>query len=359
MAVNTRVALALVALLGTATLVSLGSLPVRSEQSVPSAAHGADLPERLSDAGLFVPGTLRVRLDLLPFSPQYPLWSDGATKRRWLYLPPGTAIDASQPDAWAFPPGTRLWKEFSHRRAVETRLIERLADGSWRYAAYVWNEEGSAALLAPADGIASLPVEGAPGGRYVIPSQDDCLACHEGGPVPVLGVSALQLSPDRDPGAPNAEPRLPGHVDLRDLAARGLLRNASAALLEFAPRIETPSPTARAALGYLHANCGHCHNEGGPLAETGLLLSQASADAAAVNRVLHSTVGQPSETRAFDLDQRVVPGRPEASQLAARMRSRSPLTQMPPLGTQIVDPEGLALIEQWVRQLAPHKENSP
>ncbi len=90
----------------------------------------------------------RVRADNIAFAPQYPLWSDGASKRRWIHLPPGTAIDASRADAWEFPLGTRLWKEFSYGRRVETRLIERLADGSWRFAAYVWNDEGTDAVLA-------------------------------------------------------------------------------------------------------------------------------------------------------------------------------------------------------------------
>jgi hypothetical protein len=57
------------------------------------------------------------------------------------------------PAAWEFPPGTRLWKEFSvNGRRVETRLIERLDDGEWRFAAYAWNEAGREATLAPAEG---------------------------------------------------------------------------------------------------------------------------------------------------------------------------------------------------------------
>ena len=49
-------------------------------------------------------------------------------KRRWISLPPGSAIDASDPDAWAFPVGTRLWKEFSFGgQRVETRYMERQA----------------------------------------------------------------------------------------------------------------------------------------------------------------------------------------------------------------------------------------
>ena len=52
--------------------------------------------------------------------------------------------------------------------------------------------------LVPEDG-AVVAVADAPGGRYSVPSRNDCLACHEGPAVPVLGFSALQLSPDRDP----------------------------------------------------------------------------------------------------------------------------------------------------------------
>lgn len=347
----------------TVSLVTLflsGILPSggadESVFTVPAFPAGS-LPERLSETGLFVDGSTRVRPENLAFSPQYPLWSDGAVKRRWLYLPPGTAIDASRADAWEFPPGTRFWKEFSHGRPIETRLIERLADGSWRYAAYIWNAEGSEALLAPPDGI-KLTVDSAPGGRYVIPSQDDCRACHEGRPAPVLGVSALQLSPDRDPGAANAEPRRADHANLNGLSERGVLRGLPAALLDTAPRIAVSSPTARAALGYLHANCGHCHNDQGPLADVVLTLDQASADAAAVARTLETTVRYPADTRAFGLATRLVPGYPEDSQLAARMRSRDPLTQMPPLGTELVDNEGVALVEKWIQQLSTSEENN-
>src|SRR5262245_60766473 len=120
------------------------------------AAAAAELPKRLADTGLYLPGSAtQVRPENLPFSPQYPLWSDGAGKRRWLHIPAGRFIDATRPDEWDFPIGTKLWKEFSHGKPVETRMIERLADGTWRFAAYVWNQEGTEATLAPAEGIAA------------------------------------------------------------------------------------------------------------------------------------------------------------------------------------------------------------
>src|ERR1043165_2761743 len=230
---------------------------------VANADDARGLPAHLADTGLYVAGALsQVNPDVLPFSPQYPLWSDGAAKRRWIWLPPGSQVDASQPDAWDFPVGTRLWKEFAHGRALETRFLERGADGNWRFGSYVWNADGSDAVLAPARGIRGLPAPDAPGARYSIPSEEDCRACHEGAPVPVLGFSALQLSPDRDPLAPHA---VDGpSMDLRQLAARGLLRNLPSKLLEQPPRIAASTPAERAVLGYLHGNCGNCHNDEGP-----------------------------------------------------------------------------------------------
>ena len=369
---------------GAASSMAAGAGSMAGAASIAWPAKGAivsaappPLPEHLRDTGLYVAGsTSEVRPENLSFSPQYPLWSDGATKRRWLYLPPGTSIDASRPNAWDFPPGTRLWKEFSHDRRVETRMIERLADGSWRFAAYVWNEDGSDAVLAPAAGVRALPVRGAPDGRYAVPSEADCRACHEGGATPVLGASALQLSPDRDPLAPHAELAKASDVDLRALVASGKLRNLPPALLESPPRIAAASPTERAALGYLHGNCAHCHNrqdsavdqggrvDAGAAVPVDLSLAQdVGAGAAGAEQVLRSAVGAPSRFRSpgMPADAHLVePGRPDESVLAVRMRSRNPNVQMPPLGTQVPDTKSLALIERWIaNELQSRKETKP
>lgn len=251
-----------------------------------AAAAAQAQPANLKDTGIDAPG-------VIAFTPQYPLWSDGTKKRRWLYLPPGTAIDASRAQAWEFPRGTKLWKEFAYERRVETRMIERLADGSWRFAAYVWNAEGTEATLAAAQGV-MVPAAGAPGGRYAIPARNDCLACHEGAPVPVLGFSAVQLS-----------------KELAALARQGLLKNLQ----------ETGSPRIPAALGYLHGNCGHCHNGSGPLADVGL------------------NFAQPGTPRLPD----------DPALVIEKMQHRNPLMRMPPLGVRVPDTEGIALVERWIR----------
>jgi hypothetical protein len=314
-------------------------------------AAAEPLPARLSDTGLYASGsTTQVGDGVLSYAPQYPLWSDGTRKRRWIQLPPGTAIDASQPDAWEFPPGTRLWKEFAYDRPVETRYLERLDDGRWRFATYVWNADGRDAALAPEGGVV---LDAGPTGRYRVPSRTDCLACHEGPAVPVLGFSALQLSPDRDPLAPHAEPPRAGDADLRTLVAGGRLVNLPPALLATPPRIAAPTATARAALGYLHGNCGHCHDPTGALDGLDLSLAQrADPGDGSVTRTLQSLLDRESRFRPQGVTEarRVALDARNPSTLLLRLASTSPLARMPPLGVQVIDAEGIALVERWIHE---------
>lgn len=327
---------------------------------VAAAATVAALPQRLSETGLYAKGAPgAIHPDAMSFTPQYPLWSDGSSKRRWLRLPPGTSIDASDVDAWKFPPGTRLWKEFSHGRPIETRMIERLPDGSWRFSVYVWNEQGTEANLAPENGIAALPAATAPGGKYRILAQADCRACHEAANVPVLGLSALQLSPDRDPMAANAFPVSPGDVDLPRLVSKGDISKLSREFLTHPPRIAARSPLERAALGYLHGNCGHCHSrpDSDPLLSVDLVLEQSlSGKANASAAVLATLVDVQGRYRMPGAQAVVVPGHPEQSMLTMRMKTRNPLARMPPLGTSVPDAQGIALVENWIGDLPPKKE---
>ncbi len=312
------------------------------------------LPEALRDTGLYADWDSRaIAAENLPFSPQYPLWTDGADKRRWLHLPAGSWIDAADPDAWVFPVGTRVWKEFRfHGQPAETRYIERTADG-WRYASYAWRDDGTA-TLAPARGILNS-TEITAGVRHAIPSRTDCTACHEAGPSRLLGVSALQLSDDRDPMAVHAEGVPEGGVTLGDLVARGLVRRLPSALTRVSPRIDAATPVARAALGYLHGNCGMCHTGAGEMASLRFVLQHSLAGPPDVRSaaVLSTALGQPSLFRSTLLPQvstRLTPGQPDASMLLARMDSRHPVLQMPPLGSRLVDRDAVELIRRWIAE---------
>jgi mono/diheme cytochrome c family protein len=230
---------------------------------------------------------------------------------------------------------------------------------------YVWNDQGTDAVLAPAVGVV-LDTPSAPTGRYEVPSKADCLACHEGAAAPVLGASAVQLSRVRDaPRLPEARSEEPAPevamVDVKALIARGLLRNFPQSWQRSVPGIAAVTETEREALGYLHGNCGHCHNHDGAPAALGLVLAQSAEEPeASRRRVLHSTVNARSRYRPPRMTRDpvvIAPGHPEASVIEWRMRSRHALVQMPPLGTLVRDDEGISLIRRWIASdLLAHKE---
>jgi hypothetical protein len=341
-------------LLPAAGLLLSGVMSVSTAAGTGERSPGKP-PERLSETGLYSGHVSAVNPRNFAYSPQYPLWSDGAEKSRWVFLPPGSRIDAKNIDAWEFPIGTKFWKEFAFGgRKVETRLIWRATARSWVFATYLWNGEQTDAVLASRDGVPEYH-EIVPGKRHSIPGVKDCRNCHEDERAPVLGFNAFQLSKDRDPLAPNAEPLKPGMVTLETLVERGLLSPARRDLLEQPPRIRSDNPRTRAALGYLSSNCGSCHSAKGSLAFLGLdLLHQSTAKDEATEPGLATTVGRPAkwgvpgaptgETR------RIEPGAPEKSSVFYRMNSRHGASQMPPLGTVLVDQKAVDLLRSWITE---------
>jgi mono/diheme cytochrome c family protein len=320
--------------------------------AVEAAPGDPGAPLRLSETGLYAAGLPGV-VDPAnrAFSPQYPLWSDGAAKARWIYLPPGTAIDARDAGDWTFPVGTRFWKEFTFNgRKAETRFIWRAAADRWVFATYVWNEGGDDAVLAPDEGVRGA-VEIAGGRRHDIPGAGDCRACHGSVRPGPLGFNALQLSTDRDPNAIHGEPLAPGMITLRTLADEGLLSPARPELLASPPRIQARSPRTRAVLGYFAANCGTCHNragEIGPAAGPSLKHNDLGDGDAVVERLLGyptrwQVPGQPDGSTVM-----INAELPDASAMLARMRSRRPSSQMPPLGTALRDEAAIDAVAKWI-----------
>jgi hypothetical protein len=315
------------------------------------------VPARLSETGLYTAdGSIDPRNR--PFAPQYPLWTDGAAKSRWVYLPAATKIDVSDVDAWSFPAGTTFWKEFAWGgRKVETRMIRIGAGGEPTFATYVWTEDQNDAVLAPADG-APLAHEIAPGKHHSIPAVADCVACHRSAPSIALGFGALQLSDDRDPLAPHAETLRPGSLTLRTLVDENLIEPARPELVAQPPRIRDADPVGRAAQGYLSANCGGCHNDRGPLARLGFnLLHKVGEGAVAEEPARATAIGAPTRyvcsSATADQCRVIAAGDPENSALFQRMRSRRASSQMPPLGTVVADDEAVELVRRWIESLGP------
>jgi len=309
-------------------------------------------PDSLMDTGLYETGRPGVvAAGNRPFSPQYPLWTDGAGKARWIHLPPGQTIDATDVNEWDFPVGTKLWKEFAFGgRKAETRLLWKTAPGQWVFASYVWNAEGTAAVKAPDDGLPGA-AEIAPGKFHNIPSVTQCRACHVSDRTQVLGFNALQLSTDRDPNAIHGEALLPGMTTVKTLNDEGLLQPARPELVSNPPRIAARSADERAVLGYLAGNCGACHNRKSDLAPLGLFWKHGEVVASGADTA-RAMLGHETKWQVPGVPEGesvlVDPVRPENSAMLRRMKSRFPASQMPPLGTVVRDREALAAVARWV-----------
>lgn len=298
---------------------------------VADEARVGQLPARLSETGLYQrPGVIAG--DLLAYRPAFELWADGADKRRWLRLPAGAVIDTSDMDAWQFPAGTQVWKEFAEGgRPLETRVIEKVGPGAtdWAAVTYVWREDEEDAEAAVAG---YLDVRGS---QHDAPGAGECLACHGGRASFVLGVSAIQLS----------QAAGPGEVDLARLTELGLLSD---------PPARTPSipgdDVERAALGYLHANCSHCHNQSRPASE---LAPCMDPDNSMDLFLSVADLGSVAETGAYRtvVGHQVVPGHPEDSELIERASTRTIFYRMPPLGSERVDPTGVEVLERWIERM--------
>lgn len=275
------------------------------------------------------------------YEPAYALWADGSGKERHVYLPPCTTIDTSDMDHWQFPVGTRLWKHFDvDGKRIETRFLHRFgpSNDDWVMATYGWDaaqpNDASAAKLVPHG------EPNAQGTLHDIPDPSACPSCHGKLPERVLGFGAIQLS--------HAGPGL----TLSQLNSEGRLS------VPAAHDFKVPgTPIEQAALGYLHANCGGCHNQQGQIPRENPMLLRLSVSERSVadSNPSQTTLGVATINGYPELHgkPRVDPGSAETSTIFLRMSDRNKFP-MPPLATKFADTDGgVAAVRAWIESLSP------
>jgi hypothetical protein len=315
------------------------------------------------------------------YVPRYPLWSDAAVKDRYILLPKDKFIDTSNPDRWTFPIGTTLWKMFTvNGTRVETRRLEKTSDapgmGGWDASVYIWTLEQNKAVIWTDIQKMSGQAD-AVGTHHNVPSSADCATCHSfkvPGPMGTIvdgdivnGFGAIQLNWEK----PLVEPGRPPAITLDNLVFDGVLRNGPAGLANVkAKKSNIPGDSyAQEAIGYLHANCGHCH--GGESPKGGLKLwaltnKENVSDMFVVQQGCgkclarwfgKAVVDDPTEVYKY----RILPGDSHLSGIVGRMSyhmagdatKRDVANQMPKIGTELVDFTGLAKVEAWIDRMQP------
>lgn len=323
-----RVLLAAMLLAGAAVAAAPQGAKVNT-----AAITTSGFPATLGEYGFFQDAARQVpAAGVTPYRVQTPLWSDGAEKLRFVFVPPGLKAKAQGDGLLDLPVGSALIKTFKlDGRLIETRVLLHRSDG-WLALPYQWNAEQTEATLVLAG--ARFPAK-TPAGQpisYAIPNKNQCKECHaSGGAVTPLGpkarnLSAAWLTAFHQAGRLDAVPAVTRRVPLWEDRAK--------------------VPVADAARGYLDANCAHCHNPRGAASNSGLFLNWEQSDPVALGIGKRPVAaGRGSGGLEFD----IAPGDPAASILYHRMASLEGGVSMPEVGRDSVDPDGLAVVADWIK----------
>jgi uncharacterized repeat protein (TIGR03806 family) len=336
--------------------------------------QGGTFPKRLSQTGIFRDlASLTPEAGVVPYDVNSPLWSDGAHKKRWMFVPgdgkdpvvENDRIGFSAEGAWTFPAGTLFIKHFelpldeadpTTRKRLETRLLICGTDSVFG-CTYKWNEAGTDAELLDGGLKETLTIREAHGGTreqtWHYPAPADCLACHTPAAGYVLGVRTNQL---------NRAHRYAWNVkqnQLQAMAQAGFFRSPlESSQLDRLPRLaaldDATCPLETRVRSYLDSNCASCHRPGGvranfdarfetPLEQTGLIGGQLQKD-----------FGLPGA--------RVVQPR-EVFKSMLVLRLLDTAHKMPPLGTSQRDTAAIDALCRWIDSLpgeiAPEPSQTP
>ena len=300
---------------------------------------GDGMPRMLSDYHFFVDGPAQVPAHLVtPYRLNTPLYSDGADKLRFLYLPPGTSAKANGEDLLDLPIGAALIKTFAFgegqdRRLIETRVLIHRADG-WLALPYIWDDAQTDARLAIAGGRQDIVTPAGKTISYRIPNKNQCKECHglDGAVIPI-GPKARNLSRDWLAALHQA-----GGLDIVPEVAADLpvWENRDSADVQSAAR------------AYLDVNCAHCHRPGATASNSGLDLRWEQTDPKAIGIMKRPVAaGRGAGGHLFD----IVPGKPDESITVYRMESLEAGVAMPELGKSTVDEDGVKVVRDWIASL--------
>lgn len=300
-----------------------------------STAEG--VPQLLSATGCVNPeDPAQPAEGLIPYDINAPFWSDGAEKARWMALPDDQQIDINSQQDWAFPVGSVLMKSFwLNDRLIETRLFKHHNDGSWAGYTYAWNEDGTDAELVEGGSVVNID-----GQDWIYPSGSQCLECHTEAAGRALGPETVQLNKELSYPQTGISAN-----QLVTLEAVGILEELPPDIALVNP-YDTDSPLEARARAYLHTNCSQCHRPGGT-SNTNLDLRYSTA----LGSMNICNVDVVNPDMGIENARRLVPGESEQSMLLARMNLRDDSLQMPPIGSNIIDTEGVALIRDWINSL--------
>ncbi len=323
----------------------------------------------------------------IPYDLSTALFTDYASKYRFVFVPEGKTANYSEYEVMDFPVGTVLVKTFAlpddtsnregNETLIETRLLINRADG-WTSLPFYWESTTDASYVVAGKTVSDVSTTHKGELKtfdYLVPQKNQCTKCHTISPM-------LQGSDDNRTGifkpiGPKA--RFLNH-DYTYNDATGpenqILKWVEAGILSGAPTDLNSIDTAAnfndsvaidgldsdalilAARSYLDINCAHCHRSElsipeefyeGPAGDSGLQVEFNRDFDTAPSKfgVCKSAVASGHE----DYPKNIIPGHADRSYLPFRMNSLDGTHKMPELGRSTVHTEGVDLIKAWINNM--------
>jgi uncharacterized repeat protein (TIGR03806 family) len=330
----------------------------------------------------------------IPYDLSTPLFTDYATKYRFVFVPEGEVATYSEHEVIEFPVGSVLVKTFSmpadtanrgvNETNIETRLLIHRADG-WTAIPYYWDSATDASYIVTGKTIADVTIthDGQPlTFDYGVPQKNQCTNCHAVVPVLDKNDPTDKRKSIFKPIGPKAR-FLNNDYDYAGGVENQLAHWESAGILISAPTDKTTIASApifkdttditalstedlnTMARGYLDINCAHCHrdaltisepNYAGAAGDSGLTVEfNRNFDTEQGRFGICKTAvagGYPAEESGYNQYPRdVVPQHADRSYLLYRMNTNDGRHKMPELGRASTHKEGVALVRAWINSL--------
>ncbi|MCL1051446.1 hypothetical protein L2755_17690 [Shewanella abyssi] len=324
--------------------------------------------QELSQYGLFIDSSIPTIDPIAPgigYQLSTQLFSNYASKHRFIFVPPGEKIAYHSSNTFEIPIGTVLVKTFSlpfdtqvlgasNEVLIETRLLIHREAG-WTTLPYIWKNSVATLQQAGRDIPHSLNHQGRQETfDYHVPSRAECKICHQSTfasdtqtvRIRPIGIKAHLLNLDINHQGQSTNQlqlwqqlnMLSGLPNLRDVGKTADILDQGASL------------TTRAK-GYLDINCAHCHNPDGFASISGLRLGFYVDHTSYQYGICKQPPGWDGGAKGLSYD--IIPSDGEHSILVYRQQLNEPKDRMPPIGRAIAHTEAVTVIKDWIDAMAP------
>lgn len=303
---------------------------------------------------------------MLQYEVNSPLWSDGATKKRWLVLPksivlpnqPGPVLLPDDDNAaWQLPVGTLIVKHFGlgdgGKTPVETRFARRDAD-AWSYYSYRWRKDGTDADLQLGGGgqvdwnITKNALPSVQTWHY--PTSSQCVLCHKAaGSIAeqALGLRTTQINRAAQWGPLTSN-------QLTVFSQGGLFKQlnvqAKAHGAQFPVDLTQPVAAGNleaTARSWLASNCASCHRPQGAAPSDMDLRWAVPLSATATCNLPPQNGNVDGKATAI-----IAPGQPDKSALWLRLNAKPDDGWfMPQIAVSIAQPGVTEMLSAWIKSL--------